>query len=306
MSDINEKQLLELLGSMDFSASNNNGDMSSSVYDHKRTQLNDTSVSNSQPMASNSVDAMTAINSDVYNQPILQMNQPIQVEQPMRQLMESKFQQQPQFSTPSSQPQQPQYDKQVNVQQQNTQNTESNNSKVPDINVNDIDLEGIDLDNIDLNDIIESYESKRKTHLKSPGIFETLKTYFDYMTYEMYPYKRDCSNKFFIFIIRLIQLCFIIFIVFGFFLPNKLLMYHVIVCCVFIISYDLFDEKNIFSLMVKNIGGYNNYHQFIPAKPSNIKVGIILVMVLSVFGMIIPNYSVFNLLNKMFTFFKKL
>ena len=299
MSDINEKQLLELLGNMDFTASNNNSDMSSSVYDHQRTQLNDIPVSNTQPMASNSVDGMTALNGDIYNQSILQTDQP-QI-QPVRQLIGPNLQPS-QCSAPSNS--QPSHDQQVRAQQRVAPSSKSSNT--PEIDLNEIDLDGINLDDIDLNDIIESYNSKTDTESKSPGIFETLKTYFDYMTYEMYPYKRDCSNKFVIFIIRLIQLCFILFIIFGCLFPNKLLMYHVIVCCVLIISYDLFDEKNIFSLIVKNIGGYNNYHQFIPAKPSNIKIGIILVMVLSVFGMIIPNYSVFNLLNKMFTFLKKL
>jgi hypothetical protein len=303
MSGVNEKQLLELLGTMDFSSSNNNSDMSSSVYKNQQTQLNDTPVSNTQPIASNSVDGMTALGGDIYNQSILQQNQP-----QMRQLGDSKYNQQTdQCSTPNQPVQQSQYVQQLNTQPVSAHQLNEEPSVDGNINLSDIDLDGIDLDNIDLNDIIESYDGdKSKTQSGSPGIFETLKTYLDYMTYEMYPYKRDCKNKFMIFMIRCVQLLCIIFITIGFLLPNKLLMYHVIVCTIFIISYDLFDEKNIFSLLVKNVGDYNNYHQFIPCKPSNIKTAIILVMILSVFGMIVPKYSIFNLLNKMFTFLKKL
>ena len=177
------------------------------------------------------------------------------------------------------------------------------------IDFDNLKIDDVELDDIDIDKIINSEEEVDSNIDKDkniPDIFQTMKKYLDNLTYEMYPHKRNCRNKLLIFIIRLVQLVCIIFIVLGFILPNKILKFHIILCLLTLITYDLFENKNAISLLVKNVGGYKKYHPLIPHTAKNIKSFILVVMIISIFGLIVPKYSIFSMINKLFVFFRKL
>ena len=176
---------------------------------------------------------------------------------------------------------------------------------IPDFNKekNKPSNELINFDNLDLdeNDIEKIINGDKEI----PSFFDILKIYLDHITYEIYPHGRKCKNKFFIFLIRIVQLIAVFFVIFGFMLPSKLLKYHIICCVLLLITHELLNGKSLFSLLVEKVGNYQKYQKLIPLDSSDIKTFVLLIMFISIFGLIVPNYSVFSILYKLFSFLNK-
>ena len=91
-----------------------------------------------------------------------------------------------------------------------------------------------------------------------------------------------------------------IFVLFGIFSPNKYVKYHIIIIIGLLIIYEIFDNKSIFSILVKKIGKYEKYYKLVDIKSSNYILLLTILMLISIYNLIIPNYSLFNLL-KLYT-----
>lgn len=303
MSEV-DQQLLDIVNNLDYS-SVGSGDMSSSVSNPKPNYY-DNNDNYSEPLSDDyySTSILSPERND-YRQEQSRFGADLR-NRPSRAYninRNNDYNQQPQLQTCNSGSQ---------VERFTNTTTDSGDIDINKLNVDNLDLDSIEIDDIDIDNIINKNSDTKEDNdnldndKNIPGVFSTLKHYIGNALYEMYPYKRKCKNKIFIFLIRLIQVVLTIFLVIGIALPHKLLHYHVIACILLLISYELFDQKNIFSLMVKNIGDYKKYHPLIPHKSESVKVFVLAFMFISIYGILVPNYSIFSLLTGMFSSLKKL
>jgi len=98
-------------------------------------------------------------------------------------------------------------------------------------------------------------------------------------------------------IIRLIHIFGIIFMYTGFILPNKYRDYHILFCFKTLILWYIFDGKCYMTMIINFIKGVPNdeTNEFLPMSNSIVYTGLFFALCLSIYGMLYPKYSPFNL-----------
>lgn len=115
------------------------------------------------------------------------------------------------------------------------------------------------------------------------------------MVKEMFP--SDIGNKkYAVFLMRAIQILLICFIAFGWMSPNRILKYHVFICIKMLVLWELLDDESYISSIITQLVGYTKNRDLIPANFKFCKILVIIVMFLSLYSLILPEYSTFNLL----------
>lgn len=137
---------------------------------------------------------------------------------------------------------------------------------------------------------------------KDPSIHLIGYYYGRRMINEIFP---NCNNKNIITFFRLIHIIGILFISIGCFLPKKFLKYHILFCIHTMICWDIFDNKCYMSMIIQKIKNKNNYDEFIPANMMTCRYVTLLSMIISIYGIIIPNFSLFSIILKTFNYLKK-
>ena len=177
--------------------------------------------------------------------------------------------------------------------------------------INNEILDEIDIDEIMKNqNIIENKFIKKisvNNNLKDkngiPNFDNILNIYLKNLFKIVLPKK--AKNKFFVFLIRIVQLIGILFLLFGSFLPNKLLYIHVMWCLHLLIFNELLESKSYVSLIVTKISNLK-YKEIIPFSEYSFKVLVFLVLFISIIGIVIPKASLFrvikNIINKTLKF----
>lgn len=61
--------------------------------------------------------------------------------------------------------------------------------------------------------------------------------------------------------------------------------------------WEIFDGRNILSIIVEKIGSYDEYPRFVQGSINFCKYIVISVLLLSIYSNILPNYSLYNLLS---------
>jgi len=104
--------------------------------------------------------------------------------------------------------------------------------------------------------------------------------------------------NFVVIILRLIHIAGLIFIYMGFLFPNKYRDYHILFCLKTLILWYIFDGKCYMTMIINFIKGVPNdeYNQFLPMTKSSVYTSMFFVLALSIYGMMYPEYSPFNLL----------
>ena len=104
--------------------------------------------------------------------------------------------------------------------------------------------------------------------------------------------------NFVVIILRLIHIAGLIFIYMGFLFPSKYRDYHILFCLKTLILWYIFDGKCYMTMIINFIKGVPNdeYNQFLPMTNSSVYTSIFFVLALSIYGMMYPEYSPFNLL----------
>jgi len=136
-----------------------------------------------------------------------------------------------------------------------------------------------------------------------PSINILIKYYLTFIYNGIFPQK--CKNKKIIPIIRLIHIIGIIFLCIGCFFPQKILKYHIFFCLKTLILWDILDDKCYMSLLIKKIGDLKIYTRLIPINTSVCKGTVLSVMLISILGIITPEYSIFKIISSIIDYLKK-
>lgn len=181
----------------------------------------------------------------------------------------------------------------------------NDNENIENINIDNINLDEILDNDINKNDFIK-YICDNGYNLdedKYPNINIIGNYYIRNTLNSIYP--RDNKNRYIIFLIRLIHMIGILFMSIGFLLPYKFLPYHIILCLIVLISWDILDNHCFMSIFVKYIGNYDCYNELLPLDIELCKMTILSVLVISVITYSYPEYSLFNLIIKLIEYLKK-
>ena len=108
----------------------------------------------------------------------------------------------------------------------------------------------------------------------------------------------DNNIRYLIIFIRIIHIIGIIFLISGFLLPNKLLKYHILWCIKILFLWEIFD-KGYIAVLVKYLTNNDNYNEFIPISINACKQLVLIVMLISIYGIINIEYSPFSVIKKL-------
>ena len=170
------------------------------------------------------------------------------------------------------------------------------------------------IDDIDIDEIIENtnvfdncFYNEFKNDLREldsvPKIDHIIMFYLKHIKSNILP--KSCTNIFITSILRLLQVIGILFICFGFYLPKKLLKYHIVFCAMSLIFWEYLDNKCYVSLIIQKISNLNNCPELFPINIDFSKNITLLFMFFSIFGTIIPQISLFKILFKIINNLKK-
>ena len=103
--------------------------------------------------------------------------------------------------------------------------------------------------------------------------------------------------NFIIIIIRLIHIAGLIFLFWGFLFPNQYRDYHILFCIKTLVLWYIFEGRCYISTIVNFIKGVPNdeVHDFLPMTSSTVYSSVFFVLTLSIYGLLYPQYSPFNL-----------
>lgn len=169
-----------------------------------------------------------------------------------------------------------------------------------DINLDEIINNQVILDNHFINYVINNGNLEKPDD--NPSVHILMKYYLNNMKDQVFP--KDCNNKYLITLIRIIHICGILFLMSGCMLPKSLLSYHIIFCLKSLILWDILDDRCYMSVIIQNIAGYDKYNEFIPANIFTCKMSVLAVMFISIFGIVFPDFSLFNALATIFDYLK--
>ena len=168
--------------------------------------------------------------------------------------------------------------------------------------VNDINLDEI-IDNQEIvgNEIVQ-YISKNTDISKEPYISTVLYFYFK-KCYDVI-FKNKYHNKVLSVILRLFHLLEVFFIIFGWLLPSKFLSLYIIICIKNLILWDIFDNDHYISLLIQKITK-DKYFNLFNENIVLLKSLILFVIIISIFGISFPTFSIFNINYKIISNLKK-
>lgn len=168
--------------------------------------------------------------------------------------------------------------------------------------VNDINLDEI-IDNQEIvgNEIVQ-YISKNTDISKEPYISTVLYFYFK-KCYDVI-FKNKYQNKVLSVILRLFHLLEVFFIIFGWLLPSKFLSLYIIICIKNLILWDIFDNDHYISLLIQKITK-DKYFNLFNENIVLLKSLILFVIIISIFGISFPTFSIFNINYKIISNLKK-
>ena len=124
-----------------------------------------------------------------------------------------------------------------------------------------------------------------------------LYNYFNKTFKTLYSEKNVLINLIVI-IIRLIHVSGIIFLFFGCFFPNKFRDYHIIWCFKTLLLWYIFNGKCYLTMFINYIKNNHQYEEFLPLSSKVVYTNTFLVLIISLIGLMYPEYSGFNLISK--------
>lgn len=174
-----------------------------------------------------------------------------------------------------------------------------------DIKIDDIVLDEI----IDTQDLLSNnfinYLNSNLSLNKDPNYSEILPYYYKKSASKLGLTNNKVKNVLLIFI-RFIQLILYLWIFLGIFMPKKFLFIHVISCIALIISFEYTNNYGLVTLFLKLLLSkkINSDLVILDESPNTIKSIIMVLMTFSIFGILVPKYSIFSLLSYFINFFK--
>ena len=92
------------------------------------------------------------------------------------------------------------------------------------------------------------------------------------------------------------------FLVVGFMLPSKFIIYHIMLSMIILIMFDITDDNNF---LINKFSNENNNITLFPLSLNVSRILFFILMIISILGVSFPEYSIFNLINKLIIILKK-
>ena len=102
--------------------------------------------------------------------------------------------------------------------------------------------------------------------------------------------------------LHLLNLAIVFFLVVGFMLPSKFIIYHIMLSMIILIMFDITDDNNF---LINKFSNQNNNITLFPISLYVSRLLFFILMIISVLGVSFPEYSIFNLINKLIMNLKK-
>ncbi len=116
----------------------------------------------------------------------------------------------------------------------------------------------------------------------------------------------DHPKKHIIFMVRIVQLAGILYLLLGWLSPQDLLKYHLFWAGLTLLLWDLFQEENYVNLLIERLIDEPYEEELLPADKKVSRSIVLFVIVLSLIGVLAPQYSGFtllvNLMNRLIKF----
>jgi len=106
--------------------------------------------------------------------------------------------------------------------------------------------------------------------------------------------------KYFILLLRLLQIAIIIYILLGWLSPYQLLPYHIWTCILLLTMLELFDDRNIISYCIQKLTDSDTYPRLVQADINFCKLVVITVLAASLYSEIFPETSFYNVTQNIF------
>lgn len=103
-------------------------------------------------------------------------------------------------------------------------------------------------------------------------------------------------------VLHLINLMIVSFLVVGFMLPSKFIIYHIMLSMIMLIMFDITDDNNF---LINKFSNESNNITLFPLSLNVSRLLFFILMIISVLGVSFPGYSIFNLINKLIINLKK-
>ena len=169
--------------------------------------------------------------------------------------------------------------------------------------INELDND-INLDEILDNQIL--YDHKFSKYLIEHKLLDDLNKNPELDKLYLFHLREFCDNLFMNNIVgnvlHLINIIIVLFLVCGFMLPNKFILYHIMLSMIMLIMFDITDDNNFL------INKFSNKKNNITLVPLSLKLSRFIffnLMIISILGLSYPKYSIFNLINKLILNLKK-
>lgn len=146
--------------------------------------------------------------------------------------------------------------------------------------------------------LIDQIMEEENTRLQNldilPNINDVIMLYLSHIKRLLLP-KNKGIEKIGILILRLIQIISILYILLGWLFPNATLKYHIGLCIFTILSWEIFDDHSMISVIIEKIFNPHLYSDIVPISINTCKYATILLLCISIYGMYDQNNSIFNI-----------
>ena len=109
-----------------------------------------------------------------------------------------------------------------------------------------------------------------------------------------------------IFLLRIIHIIGIFFLIFGCVLPKKFRDYHIIWCLKTLFLWYLLDGKCYLTMFINLFKDKKEYEPFLPTSSFASNLVVFTSLTVSIFSLLLPEYSAFNLIKNMIINLEKL
>lgn len=137
----------------------------------------------------------------------------------------------------------------------------------------------------------------RSTVNKIKTIDDSISLHLKQMKVSMLPTYANTGTKIIVSSIRLIQIILIIFILFGWILPKKFLKYHLTLCIIAFILWEFTNNKSLISLITQKVSMSVPYRELVPINSDIRNRIVILCACLTIYSLLVPDKSIFNLIS---------
>ena len=162
---------------------------------------------------------------------------------------------------------------------------------------------------INLEEILENqilYDHKFSKYLIDNKLLDDLNKNPDLDKLYLFHLKEFCHqllmNNILGIFLHLINLMIVMFLVVGFMLPSKFIIYHIMLSMIILIMFDITDDNNF---LINKFSNENNNITLFPLSLNVSRLLFFILMLISVLGLSFPEYSIFNLINKLIIYLKK-